>query len=263
MVGQVRQLLPATADPTGDGAPVDLDAAYAVPAPPAGGVHVRVNFVASVDGAAQVDGRSGGLGGPADRAVFRVLRGLADVVLVGAGTARAEDYGPVRLDDDRRARRRAAGQAALPRLAVVSGRLDLDPAGRLFSEPAQRPLVLTSASAPQQRRDALAGVADVVTAGAERVEVAPALAALAGLGLRRVLCEGGPSLFADLAAAGRVDELCLTLSPLLAGPGAGRIVSGTPWPEPVGMALAGAIEAEGLLLLRYARVHRADAGAEE
>ena len=118
----VRRLLP---EPAGDLTADDLLAAYAPPEDwPR---HVRVNFVASADGASSVDGLSGGLSSPADKRVFDLLRDLADVILVGAGTARAEGYGYPPYGADRRARRRALGLAELPTFAVVSGRLDLDP----------------------------------------------------------------------------------------------------------------------------------------
>src|SRR5437899_1114982 len=149
----MRQLLPRYAEE------VDLDATYAVPDRP----HLRANMVASVDGAASADGRSGGLSGPADKALFATLRGLTDVVLVGAGTVRAENYGPAHPSPKRRAWRRAMGLAEVPPIAVVSGRLDLDPAGRFFTEDViARPLVLTCAAAPADRRGALAKVADVL-----------------------------------------------------------------------------------------------------
>jgi riboflavin biosynthesis pyrimidine reductase len=246
----VRRLLP---DPSGDLGPDDLDAAYAPPVPPPGSVHVRANMVSSADGAAVLDGHSEGLSGPADKSVFRVLRGLADVVLVGAGTVRSESYGPVRPTAERREKRAASGYAPIPPIAVVSRRLDLDLSSRFFAEAVARPLVVTCGAAPESARAAASAVADVVVAGEETVDLGEALTALAERGLSRLLCEGGPALLADLVAADLLDELCLTLSPLLAGGAdATRATAGAASP-PRGMALAHVLEQDGALFLRYAR----------
>jgi riboflavin biosynthesis pyrimidine reductase len=246
-MSSVRRLLP---DP-----PVELDddalaAAYA-PAPDATR-HLRMNFVASADGAATVAGRSGGLATPGDSRVFDLLRDLCDVVLVGAGTVRAEGYRQPRYPPERQARRRARGLAEVPPYAVVSHTLRLDPTSALFTAAEPRTIVVTRAGAPADRRAALAEVADLVVAGTDEVDLAAALGQLADRGLRRILCEGGPHLFSALLAENLVDELCLTVSPLLAGPGPVRIVAGEPLPgtlEP--LRLAHALEEDGALLLRY------------
>ncbi|MBL7497913.1 pyrimidine reductase family protein [Frankia sp. CNm7] len=209
-----------------------------------------MNFVSSADGAAEIEGRSGTLGGPGDRQVFRVLRWLADVVLVGAGTARAEDYGPAVVPAERREIRVAAGLAPVPPVAVVSGSLEFDPTARLFGGEV-RPLLLTRASAPPERVAALRAVAEVVTCGEDRVEPALVLAELAARGLGRVLCEGGPMLHAQLAGAGLLDELCLTVEPVLAGPGHLGIVAGAPWLAACPLELAHVLEEDGSLFLRY------------
>jgi riboflavin biosynthesis pyrimidine reductase len=242
----MRQLLPA---PSGEMTDDDLLAAYEVPA--GADPHVRVNFVASVDGAAWLDGRSGGLSSPADKRVFALLRDLADVVLVGAGTIRTEGYSYPDFGAERRARRRALGLAELPRFAVVSGSLDLDPGSGLFAGAPVRTIVLTGTAAPPDRRAALARVADVVTAGDRHVDLARAVDALAARGLTRILSEGGPALLGGLVAAGRLNELCLTVSPLLAGPGAGRIVAGAGHP-PVTLSILRLLTEDGSLFTRYA-----------
>lgn len=206
--------------------------------------YVRVNFVSSADGAAAVDGRSGGLGSDADRQVFGLLRELAEVVLVGAGTVRAEDY--------RGARRATRGRDTPPPIAVVTGSADLDPTSRLFTDTAAPPLVLTLRTAPARRLEALADVgADVVAM--DRLTPEAVLAELGRRGLHRVLCEGGPSLFGALHAADAVDELCLTVAPLLAGGTSGRIARGPDGAPPRPMDLVGALRAGGSLLLRYRR----------
>jgi riboflavin biosynthesis pyrimidine reductase len=211
---------------------------------------VRASFVSSADGSASLDGRSGGLGTTADRQVLAMLRDLCDVIFVGAGTARAEGYGPPPSTAERRARRAALGLSPVPRLAVVSARLELDPAAPLFqSDP--RTIVVTHAAAPADRRQALEAVADVVVAGAERVDTRQALDLLSDRGLTRVLCEGGPTLAGTLLSAGRLDELCLTLSPLLAGGTGGRILH-LAEAAPNGLELVHVLEEEGALFLRYA-----------
>jgi riboflavin biosynthesis pyrimidine reductase len=113
----------------------------------------------------------------------------------------------------------------------VTRTLRLDLTAPLFTEaaPRSRTIVITCAAAPAGAREQAAEVADVIVAGDDEVDLAAALKALADRGLGRVLCEGGPHLFGDLAAAGLADELCLTLSPLLAGPGAARIIAGPPF----------------------------------
>ena len=152
--------------------------------------------------------------------MFGVLRGLADVVLVGAGTARMEGYRALRPKPAYADLRASLGQRPAPVLALVSGRLDLDPASELFHGGGERTVVVTSAAADPSARARLAEVADVLVAGDEQVDLPVALDELAQRGLGRLLCEGGPTLLADLAASGRLDELCLTVAPqLVAGDG--------------------------------------------
>jgi len=217
---------------------------------------IRANFISSVDGAVAVAGLSRGLQTPGDNRVFAVLRDLADVILVGAGTARLEGYAVVALSAERRAVRHGLGLAPDLPTAIVSRSLQVDPGGPLFTEGGPRTIVFTCAAADAALRVQLESRADVVICGDDDVvDLGAARAALADRGLTRVLCEGGPTLFADLAAAGQVDELCLTLSPLLAGPGAGRITSGASWPlDRVGrsrLSLDALLEEDGALFGRY------------
>lgn len=240
----MRRLLPLPAEDD-----VDLDAAYAV-ALPREGAHVRANMVGSVDGTARVRGVSEGLSSPGDKRIFTVLRGLADVVLAGSGTVVAEDYGPARPSAQRRSTRAGRGLAEVPPIAVVSGSLPFGPDARLFAGAEVRPIVLTCERAPQERRRALEPVADVVVAGDERVDLGVALAALAGRGLPRVLCEGGPHLLGELVAGGHLDELCLTVSPTLVG---GDLhVLATALRAPAALDLRHVLEEDGSLFLRYA-----------
>jgi riboflavin biosynthesis pyrimidine reductase len=215
---------------------------------------LRVNFVASVDGAVAVAGLSRGLQTTGDNEIFAALRDLADVVLVGAGTARAEGYRAVRPTGQRRQRRLAAGLSDQLPVAVVSRTLRLDPAAELFSAASgpARTIVLTCQAADPSKLTALRKVADVVVCGEQDVDLSLARAELVSRGLSRILCEGGPTLFGDLALSGNVDELCLSVSPLLAGPGSGRVTGGLPWP--VGarpLQLIGLLEEESALFCRY------------
>lgn len=211
---------------------------------------LRVNFVSSVDGAATRDGLSGGLGDAADRRYFELLRRVADVVLVGAGTVRAEGYGPMRVSDASAAWREANGLTPHPVFAIVSGSLDLDPASRIFTEAPVRPIVVTTAG---NDVSAFAEVADAVVAGeGERIDAAVAVAALRARGLDRILCEGGPHLFGSLLAADAVDELCVTVEPTLEAGDARRIAAGE-LPEPRGLELAHVLRSGSTLLLRYSR----------
>jgi riboflavin-specific deaminase-like protein len=232
---------------------LDDDGLFEAYRPAGDGPWLRANFVASLDGAAWSQGLSGMLSTPADRRVFGVLRARADAILVGAGTLREEPYSAALVRPTLHERRRRAGHAEHPVLAVVSAGLELDPASPVFAQAHVRPVVLTVATAPAARRAALERVADVVSCGESTVDMPEVLAQLHHRGLAVVLCEGGPKLFGALVAADLVDELCLTLSPLLAGAGAGRIVAGPPIPVPRTMRLTQLLEAGGTLLTRYVR----------
>lgn len=227
-----------------------LDEVYA-DLPPAGRDRwVAVNMVASVDGAIAVDGVSGALGDEGDLAGFRALRAAVDVVLVGAGTARAEGYGPPKVREHARAARRDRGQSDRPAVAVVTTSLDLTGAEGLLDGTV--PLyVLTTADAPADRRAALeADGATVLETGRTDVDLAAGLDALAGHGLGRVLCEGGPGLNHAMLAAGLVDDLFVTVAPTLVGTDGPGIVAGA-LPAPVGLELREGRVHGGELLLRY------------
>jgi riboflavin biosynthesis pyrimidine reductase len=235
-------------------APLDDDALaarYQAPTSP----WLRVNFVTSIDGAASVDGRSGGLSSAADRRVFHLLRARCDALLVGAGTLRDERYGPLRPDGSWRRWRAARGLPADPVLVVLSRTLDLDPARAAFREAPRRPIVLAPDDAPADRRAALSGTTEVLTVGEHDVDLPAAVAMLRERGLHQLLSEGGPRLFGDLTAADLVDEVCLTVSPLLAGAGAGRITAGpaSPASPARAMVLHHALTGGGALFLSYRR----------
>ncbi|MPV36191.1 pyrimidine reductase family protein [Georgenia subflava] len=214
--------------------------------------HLRVNFIASIDGAATHQGLSGPLNNADDKQVFDTLRMLADVVLLGAGTLRDEGYGALRLDDAAVDWRLKHGLPAHPTLAVVSSRLNLDADMAALAGAPTRPLVLTHDASPAERRLALAEVCDVVPCGERSVQPALVRAALERRELNQVLCEGGPHLLGTLVAADAVDELCLTISPVLEGGDAGRIsVGGAQATRP--MRLAHVLTAGDMLMLRYLR----------
>ncbi len=217
--------------PDGDGV-TDDQAGPSTPGGPRGGIDaadvhaelarrpswVASNFVAALDGAISVDGRSGPLGGDGDLAVFRSLRDHADAILVGAGTVRAENYGPSRA----RAvpRRRARGQADRARLVVVTRSADLLDLPRLWSEPGAPLTVLTGTDAPAERVAALRDRAEVLAVGDHGPDLAAGLALLADRGEGRILVEGGPALHADLLDAGLLTDLFTTVAPTVVGGGA-------------------------------------------
>jgi riboflavin biosynthesis pyrimidine reductase len=217
---------------------------------------LRANFIASLDGAASAGGKSGRLGGPGDRAVFNVLRELADVILVGAGTVRVEGYSGAHPTIAQRQSRQARGQSEVPQLAIVtqSGRLDRDMP--VFTDTEVPPLVCTCTTAIDDAQRGLGGLADVVDCSgddSERVDEVALLAALADRGLHRVLTEGGPSLFSSFVQRDLLDELCLTIAPTLVGGEAGRIATGS------GQVLTGMrcthilSDDDGYLYTRYVR----------
>ncbi|HEY5515475.1 MAG TPA: dihydrofolate reductase family protein [Pengzhenrongella sp.] len=209
-----------------------LTALYTHPLPSAGAhAWVRANMIASLDGAATgADRRSGTLNGAADLRVFRVLRAAADVILIGAGTARGEGYRALEVPSALTRARADRGQRVALELAVVSGTGAL-PAALL--DAARPPLVVTVADRPDlDTLRARIGADRVLTAGEGRVDLSRALAALATRGLVRVLAEGGPQVLGDLLSAGLVDELCLTWSPLLVGGPAPRVVEHPAWFAP-------------------------------
>jgi len=241
----LNQLIPGRANH------VDAVAAYAHPAPEDG--HLRANFVSSVDGAAALSGRVGALTGPADQRLLVLLRSLCDVLLVGAGTVRAEGYGPVRSLPALADVRRTAGQAAAPRLAVLTRNIELDLASAAFVEAAERPIIVTTDSADQARLREAEKVAEVLIAGDRTVDLPLARTLLVELGLPRILSEGGPRVLAELYAADLVDELDLAISPMVTGGLESRITHGPALLVPHQVQLAAAFERDGFLFLRYLR----------
>ena len=199
--------------------------------PPSDRPWVRTNFVATIDGAAYAeDGRSGSLGGDIDTRVFHVLRSLADVIVVGAGTARTEGYGP----GDRP-------------IAIVSRSLDVP---ERLVVPGQ--VVITTTDAPADRLEELGGTVDVIAAGEGRIDWTIVLDELSRRGWNHVLCEGGPTLHGELVGLDLVDEVCLTIAPVMASGDAPRIAHGTGGTGRP-MTLGHAVDVEGILLTRWVR----------
>ncbi len=241
----MRRLFPIAVDE------IDPATAYADMPTAAGRPGVRLNMIASVDGATAIGGVSAPLGGPPDRVVYRLLRSLADVVLVAAGTARVEHYKPALVYEDYVQARRARGQSDAPRIAVVSRSLELDWDLPLFREAAERTIVITTADAPAHSLAAARAVCEVIAVGDGSVNLPAALVALGELGADHVLAEGGPSLNGAMAEADLIDELCLTISPRLASGDAKRILAGPDLPAPIELELCSLLEQDGFLLARY------------
>jgi 5-amino-6-(5-phosphoribosylamino)uracil reductase len=243
----------------GDGAPVDDERLYQLYAYPESHQSlVRGNAISSLDGGATTDGTSGGLGGAGDRRLFAVQRELADVIVVGAGTARAENYGGARMTASQRQRRQRRGQSEVPPIALVtrSGVIEHDLQVLTLSE--VPPLVLTCTANVGNARARLGSAAQVIEcSGADpnRVDLAVVLARLAERGLRRVLNEGGPTLLGAFVEADLLDEMCLTSAPMVVGGGAVRITAGAA-NVLVRMRRAHVItDADGYLYTRYIRAH--------
>lgn len=233
-----------------------LDALYAYPEDLTRPT-VRANAIASLDGAATTAGTSGGLGGAGDRWLFAVQRELADVIVVGAGTARAENYGGVRMPAAQRRRRRARGQSGVPPIALVtrSGLLDRDMPVLTGGE--VPPLVVTCSASAATARDRVGTATEVLDCSGsdpDRVDLAVLLDRLGSLGLLRVLTEGGPSLLGAFLAQDLLDEMCLTTAPMMAGGQSVRIASGGAeslrWMRPVHVLT----DDDGNLYTRYVRL---------
>ena len=230
---------------------------------PAGQRWVRAMMVTTLDGAAAgPDGLSGSISSEVDKSVFNAVRRLAGAVLVGAGTIRAEGYGPMRAKPADAEARAAAGLAPAPVLAIVSGSLDLDFDGELFTESTMRPLVITGANPDPARAAAAHEHCDLVATAEDRPGAASILRILEDRGLLRIVCEGGPTLLESLVADGLLDEADITVSPTFAGTAETPRTSGLD--AVAGFDLAHVLHAESFLMCRYVRPGHdaADAAAD-
>ncbi|MBW0014839.1 pyrimidine reductase family protein [Mycobacterium sp.] len=197
--------------------------------PHEGRTWVRANFIASVDGGATAEGKTGTLAGPGDRLVFHLLRELADVIVVGAGTVRIEGYSGAHLGVAQRQRRQARGQSEVPRLAIVTRSGGLERDMPVFTRTEVAPLVLTCTAAAEETRRRLGDLCEVVDCSGGNsgdVDEAVLLAALGARGMHRILTEGGPMLLGAFIQRDMLDELCLTIAPYLVGGHALRIATG-------------------------------------
>ncbi len=250
----MRRLIPV---PTADDLDVDaLAAHYAYPdsssmsADDLEGFTVRANMVSSVDGAITLDGKSKPISGTADWYLYGLQRALADVIVVGAGTARAEGYGPGRARAEFKHLREAAGQPEAPTLALVTRRGDIDPNADYLGG-STRAIVITCA-AGRRNLDAVSERADIVIAGENEVDLSYALAQVARRGHRRILTEGGPHLLGSLLDGGLLDELVTSLSPLVVGGDSGRMIEGAT-ADVRDLDLVGLLESDGALFMHYRR----------
>jgi riboflavin biosynthesis pyrimidine reductase len=246
----VRQLLPTPVD---DVDPLDLYLADARPAP-ADRPWLMCNMIASVDGATAVGGLSGGLGGPADKRVFSAIRASCDWVLVASATAAAETYRVPSVSPEVATRRRAHGRRAAPRLAIVTASGRIDPtipalAQRAADDPT--PLVITGTAADDEHLRRLD--AEVVRLENDRPTPRGILEELQRRGAQVVLAEGGPRFNGMLHGADVIDELCLSMSPTIAGGASARIVAQGPDDMATSLRLDRLLEQDGLLFARYVR----------
>lgn len=210
---------------------------------------VMLNIVESIDGATAIDGGASGLNDADDRQLFLALRAVADVVMNGAATVRAENLGPVRLSGEMAQRRREAGVHEPPRMVVLSRSLSLDPHLRIFSDPERRPTIITGLDADPERLAALGNVADLVQI--EKLDGPGIIDALQGVSV--VLCEGGPTVNGQLIEGGLVDEVNLTISPVLALGDSKRVASGPSDHRPTEMRLDRTLIGDHSLFLRFVR----------
>ncbi len=249
---ELHRLVPGLAVLTADEAMTGLELGdLAPPERP----YLVLNMVSTLDGKAALGGRTAGIGGPADRALFHHLRTQADAVMVGAGTLRAERYGRIVREPALREKREREGLSPDPLACVVSASLDGLAELPLLAVSEQRVAVLTAASGELSPREARveyvrAGPAE---GGGGWVDLREALGRLrAEWGVRSILCEGGPTLNAELLRAGLVDELFLSSAPKLAGGAdALTIVAGEALPEPVELELVWVLQGHGELFQRW------------
>ena len=240
---------PTVADDLSDD---DLDRLYAWPQTS----WVRSNMIESADGAAQSPG--GGtrtLSSDADRRIMGTIRSLADAIVVGAGSARIEGYSALRPRPRYVEQRAAADQSPTPALVLVSHSLDFDLSGRLFQDALTRTIVITTDSSPAAKRAVTESVADVIVCGDDEVDLALMIDVLQKRGLTRIVAEGGPTLLGSLLEANLINDMAITIAPVLVGDyvdhSPTRIIAGAKFPAPVALQLAHLLEQDGALFARY------------
>ena len=245
----MRQLLPEPGGPAPAGLTTeDVVEVYRLPP----GRALRVNFIASPDGSTTVDGKSRGLQKPGDLVVFRVLRALGDAILVGAGTAAAEGYGPMEDDPVVVRLREDLGRPAAAPIVVVSRRASVPLDTRLVGGRVPSICVTCEAADPERRAALAAAGLEVLVCGEENVDLPLALDRLAERGIEQLTCEGGPQLLHSALVAGVVDELDLSISPFLVGGHEVRLLPDVPLVAPARLTLSSLLEEDGMLFARYA-----------
>jgi len=249
----MRQILP---DHRADVEPLDIYP-QAPRNTPADRPWVMINMIAGIDGGTAIDGVSGGLGGPGDKAVFGAIRASCDWILVASGTARAERYRIPQPSAEAREARVACGRTPAPRLAVVSGSLEFEADLPMLAErPGDLPraLVITGESAPKDRVENLRRVAEVIVLAEGRPTPAASLAELWRRDARVVLVEGGPSYNSQFAEAGLIDELCVSVAPKVTAGDSKRMMAGGAPLEPLDFTLDHLLEQDSMLFARYLRI---------
>ena len=235
------------------------------PVEPTGHNQIRAVSATTLTGATAVSGTSGALGNGTDTSLLQALRIWSDVVLVGAETVRAENYGGVSVARRDRSRRRAEGREPVPPVAVVTRSFNLAPDSRLFRDTEAAPLILAPASACQD--PALSGARQEITAAGGRIVSTGTgtpdemVECLHDLGYSRIICEGGARLLGQLVRAELIDVHHITIDPslslpahppLIAGPGTGAGGG----PERHHLRLEGIrATSDGCVFLRYSGKH--------
>lgn len=232
------------------GEPIDiLEMLFAEARLRAGRPWVMLNMVESVDGATAVDGGASALNDRDDRRLFLALRAVADVVMNGAETVRSENLGPLKMSEEMARWRHRSGLAPLPEMVILTRSLDLDPEHRIFSKPDQRPTVITGTDVEPSRLKAVGEVAKVV-----QVDPLDGKEIISALAVHSViLCEGGPTINAQLISAEVVDEVNVTIAPKLALGDSKRIAAGPPLQPPLDMRLDRTLVGDESLFLRFVR----------
>ncbi|MGP6173032.1 pyrimidine reductase family protein [Corynebacterium sp. A21] len=185
-------------------------------------LEVRAVAIATLNGTAAVAGNTQSMGNATDTALFQAVRRWSDVVLVGAGTVRDENYGGVILDQEQQEERLINGQDAVPPIAVLTRSLSLNPAMRLFTEASSTPLLMVPHTTFVHPGLA-AQKAALIEAGAEIIDCGDAsmrtvLDTLRFRGFKRIDLEGGPRAFAEVFAEDLIDVFHLTIEPRLHAP---------------------------------------------
>ncbi len=233
---------------------VDTDDAYRDSRPMVDGrPWLMMNMISTIDGVTEVGGVSGPLGGPGDKEVFGTIRTLPDIILVGSTTATAEHYSPPSSSVSTKARRLSVGAWPVARVAVVSGSLNFDLALPRFTRPDQRPIVVTTEDADPTRLDQIAQRADIMQCGTGVVDLSRALQQMAALGAKVVLSEGGPTVNGALLAENLVDEVLISISPLIGGGESHGIARGGALDQLQEFALRHVLTEDHFLFLRYVR----------